>query len=105
MRIKFVALLAGVAMLGGVSASNAMEPLSYAQMDVVSAGTNNGGAPASWGAASAAAFANATVSTNPIVAFFQFSYSATETSAVVISGLGSQSESKSFARVRPFNPL
>lgn len=96
MRTKFLALLAGVAMLGGVSAANAMEPLSNAQMDGISAGTS-----ASWGAASAAAFANATVSSNPLVAFFQFSYSASETSAVVVSGSGSQSESVSFARVRP----
>ena len=82
--------------MGGVSAANAMEPLSDAQMDVVSAG---------WGAASADAFANATVSTNPIVAFFQFSYSAAVTEAVVVDGLGSQSSSTSFARVRPFNPF
>jgi hypothetical protein len=96
MRTKFLALLAGVAMLGGVSAANAMEPLSNAQLDGISAG---------WGAASAGAFANATVSSNPIVAFFQFSYSATETSAVVVDGLGSQSQSVSFARVRPYNPF
>lgn len=96
MRTKFLALLAGVAMLGGVSAANAAEPLSNAQMDGISAG---------WGAASAAAFSNATVSPNPIVAFFQFSYSATETEAIVVDGLGSQSSSVSFARVRPFNPF
>lgn len=96
MGTKFLSLVAGAAMLGGIGAANAAEPLTNAEMDLVSAG---------WGAASAAAFANATVSENPLVAFFQFSYSATKTSAIVVDGLGSQSESVSFARVRPFNPL
>lgn len=96
MRTKFLALLAGVAMLGGVSAANAMEPLSNVQMDAVSAG---------WGSAAADASATALVSDNPILALFQKSFSKTNTTADVVFGLGSQSSSSSRASIKPFNPL
>jgi hypothetical protein len=47
MSAKFLSLLAGAALLGGVSAASAAEPLTSAQMDNVSAGANLASAIAS----------------------------------------------------------
>lgn len=81
---KFLSLLAGAALLGGVSVANAAEPLDNDQLDVVVAGFTN--------EAYADAYALA-------IGFGVDSYTETYTETTVVHGLGSESYSSSYSWV------
>ncbi len=80
MSAKFLSLLAGAALLGGVSVANAAEPLSTAQMDAVVAGYYN------------SAYADAYA-----LALGPNTYTSTYTSATAVHRVGSESYSSSTA--------
>jgi hypothetical protein len=77
---KFLSLLAGAALFGGVSVANAAEPLTSAQMDTVVAGYYN----SAWADAYALALGPNT-------------YTQTSTEAYAVHGVASESISSSFA--------
>lgn len=77
---KFLSLLAGAALLGGVSVANAADPLSNDQMDAVVAGFTN------------EAYADAYA-----LALGPDTYTETYTYATVVHGEGSESYSSSYA--------
>lgn len=81
---KFLSLLAGAALLGGVSVANAADVLDNDQMDVVVAGFTN----------EALAEASAVA-----LGLFVDSYTETYTETTVVHGIGSESFSSSYSWV------
>lgn len=81
MTAKFLSLLSGAVLLGGVSVASAAEPLTSAQMDTVVAG---------WFFNQASAGASA-------LALGPRTYTSTYTAATAVFGVGSESYSSSTA--------